>query len=442
MDEIENENERKMETELPEEAMTEPESANETLPEEEPPEEPRHSRGGRFVGGFVAGAVVMAAVLAVAVFIERADSGTAAYSDEVLMDAATEEKIDTLAAYIQQNYYEDVDTEDLREGLFAGLFSNLDVYSEYYTEEGYQELLEENLQGTYSGIGIGLQQDAETMLVTVVRVYEDSPAEEAGVLVGDYVYQVDEYDATTMDLDEIVSHIRGEENTSVHLVVYRDGQELEFDIPRKSLNYETVTSDMLEDQVGYIEVTEFTASTGEQFEAALDDLLEQGMEALIVDLRYNTGGVFDVACEMVDDILPEGLIVYTEDRQGNRETVNSTDDRSLDIPLAVLVNGFSASASEIFAGAIQDREAGILVGTTTYGKGVVQTVRQLTDGSAVKLTTSRYFTPSGTCIQDIGITPDVELEYEFLGGEDDTYSYELDNQIQEAVRLLTEEMSR
>ncbi len=193
---------------------------------------------------------------------------------------------------------------------------------------------------------------------------------------------------------------------------------------------------MLGNQTGYIQVTEFTEHTVEQFEDALTELQQEGMTALIVDLRSNPGGMLTSVCSMLDDILPEGLLVYTEDKDGNRQDYNSTDDKTLDLPLAVLVNGNSASASEIFAGAIQDRKAGTIIGTTTYGKGVVQSILSLKDGSAFKLTTSRYFTPSGTCIQGIGIEPDVEIEYEFTGPEDATYSEEYDNQIQKALDVL------
>ncbi len=391
----------------------------------------------RFAKGFAAGVIVVAAVFVVGgIVFARTGDQEASYSDTTLLDEATQEKISMLAGYIEANYYEDVDTDELRDGLYAGLFDNLDVYSEYYTAEEYEEMLASEIEGTYCGIGATLQQDADTMIVTVIRVYDGSPAQEAGLQVGDILYKADDYDATTMELSEFVSHVRGEEGTPVHLVVYRDGEELEFDIVRENLDYPTVVYDMLDGDIGYIEISEFAESTTDQVTDALDALEEQGMEALIVDLRYNPGGLLDGVCEVLDDILPEGLICYTQDRYGQRINFESTDDRSLDVPLAVLVNGSSASASEIFAGAVQDRDAGILIGTTTYGKGVVQTLRPLTDGSAVKLTTSRYYTPGGTCIQGIGITPDVEIEYEFLGGEDDTYSYDLDNQIQEAVKVL------
>ena len=283
-----------------------------------------------------------------------------------------------------------------------------------------------------------LQQDDDSKAVTILHVYDGSPAQESGLQEGDVIISADSYEAASMDLTEFVNHIRGEEGSQVHLVIARSGEaeNLEFDITRKNLVLPTVSSQMLENHTGYIQVTEFTEHTAEQFEEALDSLQGDGMTALIVDLRSNPGGMLTSVCDMLDDILPKGLLVYTEDRSGKRVDYTSTDEKTLDLPLAVLVNGYSASASEIFAGAIQDRKAGTIIGTTTYGKGVVQSILTLKDGSAFKITTNRYFTPSGTCIQGIGITPDEELEYEFTGPEGAGYSVEYDNQIQKALEVL------
>lgn len=391
-----------------------------------------------FGKGFAAGAVVMAAICA-ALFVMTSGMGGLSGGGQ-LLDRNTQGKIRSLAEYIQANYYEDVDTEKLQEGLYAGLFDNLDVYSQYYTAEEAKQLFESNVSGTYCGIGASLQQDAETKTVTIMHVYDGSPAQESGLKEGDVIVSADSYDASSMDLTEFITHIRGEEDTKVHLVIARPGEaeNLEFDIARKNLVLPTVTSQMLKNNIGYIQVTEFTEHTTEQFEDALQTLNDQKMTALIVDLRSNPGGMLTSVCDMLDDILPKGLLVYTEDRNGKRVDYSSTDDKSLNLPLAVLVNGYSASASEIFAGAIQDREAGTIIGTTTYGKGVVQSILSLKDGSAFKLTTSRYFTPNGTCIQGIGITPDVELDYEFTGPEDASYSVDYDNQIQKAMEILQE----
>lgn len=410
----------------------------ESQPEEGGKKKKKKKKSG-FGKGFAAGAVVMAAICAALFVLTSGVRGLSAGSG--VLDNATKTKIQSLAQFIQSNYYEDVDTETLQEGLYAGLFDNLDVYSQYYTADEAKQLFETNVSGTYCGIGASLQQDAETKIVTVMHVYDGSPAQESGLKEGDVIVSADDYDASSMDLSEFITHVRGEEDTQVHLVIARSGESenLEFDITRKNLVLPTVTSKMLKNNTGYIQVTEFTEHTTEQFEEALQTLQDQGMTALIVDLRSNPGGMLTSVCSMLDDILPKGLLVYTEDRSGNREDYNSTDDKSLDLPLAVLVNGNSASASEIFAGAIQDRKAGTIVGTTTYGKGVVQSILSLKDGSAFKLTTSRYFTPNGTCIQGIGITPDVELEYEFTGPEDATYSVDYDNQIQKALEILQQQ---
>lgn len=414
------------------------EERQELIPEEnnERRSHRRKKRKSGFGKGFALGIIVAAALFFVITNVSSIlQNGL--FSGNTVLDKQTEAKIDALAQYIQETYYENVDIEDLKEGLYAGLFENLDVYSQYYTAEEYKELYESTVSGTYCGIGASLQQDAETETVTIVHVYDGSPAEEAGLLEGDLIISADDYEANEMDLTEFVSHIRGEEGTAVHLIVYRpgEGKNLEFDIERRSLVLPTVTSEMMGD-TGYIDVTEFTESTPEQFSDALENLKSQGMQSLIVDLRANPGGMLDAVCDMLNEILPEGLLVYTEDKDGERVEYRSTNEKSLDIPMVVLVDGNSASASEIFAGAVQDRDAGTIVGTTTFGKGVVQTIRTMKDGSAFKITTNRYFTPGGTCIQDIGIEPDVEIEYEFLGGENDTYSYEFDNQIQKALELL------
>lgn len=409
---------------------------------EELPEKKKKKSG--FGKGFIAGLLVAVAVifgLSAVRNVLQTGKVISTASKSCLLDSHTVQKINTLAEYIQQTYYEDVDVEELREGLYAGLFENLDVYSQYYTAEQYQSIYESSVSGTYCGIGASLQQDAKTKDVTIVHVYDGSPAQKAGLQEGDYIVSADEYEANSMELTEFVNHIRGEEGTKVHLVIYREseGKELEYEIVREQLVLPTVSHEMMDEKTGYIDVTEFTDATPEQFSAALEDLKDQGMKALIVDLRSNPGGMLTAVCDMLDEILPEGLIVYTEDKKGEKKEYFSGDEKSLDLPLVVLVNGQSASASEIFAGAIQDWGAGTVIGTTTYGKGVVQTIRSLKDGSAFKVTTNRYFTPGGTCIQDIGIKPDVELEYEFLGKENETYSYDKDNQIQKALEIIKKE---
>ncbi len=365
---------------------------------------------------------------------------TASYKP--VLDRKSIEKINYLAAYIQENYYEEVDEQQLLDGIYKGMYESLDAYSGYYNEEEYKQLWSHDVTGTYSGIGATLRQNPDNGQVTVVEVMEDSPAEEAGIQPGDVIVKADSYPAESMSLSEFVGHLQGADGTQVHLVIAREGERenLEMDVTRRKLVAQSVHFQMFEDHIGYIQITDFTNQTTGQFEAALTELQEQGMKGLIVDLRNNPGGMLDAVTDILDQILPEGLLVYTEDRAGNREEFRSTDEKQLTVPLTVLVNENSASASEIFAGAVKDRGFGTLIGTRTYGKGIVQGIQALEDGSAVKLTVSRYYTPNGICIQGTGIEPDITLKYQFLGEPEQDYSPELDNQIQKAKELLAEEI--
>lgn len=410
------------------------------ITESKPPKKKKKKH--RFLKGFLSGIIVSALITVVLPGVVGGIAGKT--GNGRVLNQATLNKLTTLSRYIQSSYYEDVDTSSLQEGLYQGLFDNLDQYSRYYTAEEYKELYETSLSGSYCGIGASLQQDEKTKSVSIVHVYDGSPAKKAGLKKDDIIVKADKYEAADMDLNEFIKHIRGDEGSKVHLKVYRPELEdyLEVDVTRKKLDLPTVSHEMLEQKIGYIDVTEFTDKTAGQFESALSDLQKKGMKALIVDLRANPGGLVTSVCQMLDDILPKGLLVYTQDRNGKKQTYNSTDEKSLDVPLAVLVDSQSASASEIFAGAIQDRKAGTIIGTTTFGKGVVQTIRTMQDGSAFKLTTNRYYTPGGTCIQGIGITPDVKLEYEFLGKDGEAYSYEKDNQIQKALQVLKKKLGQ
>lgn len=288
-----------------------------------------------------------------------------------ILDSSTIDKINYLAAFIQANYYEEVDEDDLINAIYKGMFESLDEYSDYYTEEEYQHLLEQEVTGSFSGIGATLQQDSKTKQVTVVSVQEDSPAEKAGLKAGDIVIEADGYQASDMELSEFVEHVHGEEGTVVHMVIQREGQsgELEFDITRSQVETQTVSSDMLDDRIGYLKITEFTNNTPKQFEAAIQELEDQDMQGLVVDLRNNPGGMLSAVTDILDDILPEGMIVYTEDRAGNRQEYRSTDDEVLSVPITVLVNENSASASEIFAGAIKDRDYGTLIASKPLARG-------------------------------------------------------------------------
>lgn len=365
-----------------------------------------------------------------------ASAGVTGISEE------TASKIQAIEGLIELNYFGDIDPEAEENGLYKGLVASLnDPYSEYFSPDEYEEQVQ-NVTKQYYGIGATLTQDSDTMEVTVVYIYDDTPADRAGLKVGDRIVSADGADATTMNLDDFVDLIRGAEGTDVELVIEREGEDdlLTFDITREEVNLPTVDYELLEDGIGYVYISRFAANTAQEFEDAVSDLTGQGAKALLVDLRYNPGGILSSVVEILDDILPEGIVVYTEDKYGNRIDETSDAEHVLDLPMAVLINEDSASAAEIFAGAIRDYDYGTLIGTTTYGKGVVQKTFPMTDGSAVKLTVEEYFTPSGENINGVGISPDIELEYEFLGGEEDDYDASLDNQIQKGIEVLKGEL--
>ena len=367
--------------------------------------------------------------------------GASKVKNTKLLDRDTVDKVDELTNYMDLYYYEDYDVQDVQDGLLEGVVSGLgDKYSAYYTAEEYKEQ-QLSTSGTYYGIGAALAQDKDTMQVTITKIYEGTPSEEAGLKKDDVIVSADGTDATSMELTDFVKLIRGEEGTTVHLEIYRPSTEetLEFDVERKNVELPSVSSQMLENNIGYIQISEFQSKTAEQFESALSSLKDQGAQSLIVDVRGNGGGLVDSVVAILDDILPEGTVVYTEDKYGNRQDYTSSGDTYLDMPIAVLVDQNSASASEIFAGAIKDYNYGTLIGTKTFGKGIVQTVFSLPEGDAIKITTAKYFTPDGNYIHGVGIEPDIELEYQFMGGGNDEYSVDLDNQIQKAIEVLSKQ---
>ncbi len=348
----------------------------------------------------------------------------------------SESKLSTILSIINNYYYQDVEDDTLVNGIYKGVVESLDdPYSEYYTAEEYDDLMA-TLTGNYAGIGALLQKNTETGAVTITKVYKDTPAEKAGLIEGDGIVSADGFLATDEGLDTFVQHIRGEEGTDVTLIILRDGEEMEVTCTRASISTPTVEHQMLEGNVGYIAVSQFTDNTYDDFVAAYEELEKQGMTSVVFDMRNNGGGLLDSVVSMLDYLLPEGTVVYTMDKAGAREDFTSDAKNYKSIPMTVLVNENTASAAEIFTGAIRDFDYGTIIGTTTFGKGIVQSTIPLTDGSALKLTTQTYYTPSGECIHGTGISPDIEMEYEFLGGEDDTYSVEFDNQIQKALEIL------
>ena len=324
-------------------------------------------------------------------------------SDEILSDLAFTQKIKYLENMIDEEYLGEISTDKLEEGVYAGLIYGLgDVYSRYYTKDEYEQE-SVTTEGSYVGIGVAMQKYTAGG-VQIVECYKGSTAEEAGVKVDDVITAINGEDITDTELQDVVSMIKDNEDKDVVLTVQRKGEDTqEITVKVSNVELPSVFGEMLDENTGYIQITEFKGVTVEQYEEVFADLKEQGMERLVVDLRDNPGGLLNVVCDILRDILPEGLIVYTEDKNGNRSEETCDGKNPLDMPLAVLVNGNSASASEIFAGAVKDYGLGTIVGTTTYGKGVVQSIRQLSDGSAVKLTIANYYTPKGNSINKTGI---------------------------------------
>lgn len=373
--------------------------------------------------------------------------------EDVLKDEEFNDKMEVIAELIDQVYLNNVTKEDVQEGIFRGIMAGLgDPYAGYYTAQEYKDLMESS-SGTYCGIGAVVQQNINTMLITVVNPFVEGPAYKAGMLPGDIIYKVDGLDVTAMDINSVVAMMKGEANTVVEVTVLRDGMEKVLTITRDFVEVETITYEMLDSKIGLITITEFDEVTIQQFKDAITSLKADGMKGLIIDLRDNPGGLLNAVVEMLDYILPKGMIVYTKDKYGYSEEYKGTDDDVLELPMAVIINENSASASEIFAAAMQDYEAATIVGTTSFGKGIVQSIypvywvaEQLgyegfeDDGSAVKLTISYYYSPEGRCIHGTGVTPDLPVELNEELRQVVVIPQDQDNQLQAAIATLLEEI--
>ena len=352
-----------------------------------------------------------------------------------LSDTKTVQKLNYLESLINEEYLEEKEEDSLREGLYAGLMSGLnDPYSTYYTAEQYKELNTSN-EGSYVGIGAVLQKDKDGG-AKIVQLYEGGSGEQTGLKKGDVLKAIDGEDVTEKETSDIASMIRESDKDSVTLTIQRDEETKEIKVEIRDVEIQTVSHEMLDDETGYIRISEFSEVTSNQYKKAFEDLQDKGMKKLVVDLRDNPGGLLTAVCDVLRQILPEGLIVYTEDKNGKKEEEKCDGKSELAMPLAVLVNGGSASASEIFAGAVKDYGIGTIVGTTTYGKGVVQTIQPLSDGSAVKITIAKYFTPKGNDINKKGIAPDVEAELSEDSTDWTELTHEEDTQLQAALKEI------
>lgn len=346
------------------------------------------------------------------------------------------DKMQVIEEVIHEYFYkEDIDMEAMEDGIYEGMVASLgDIYSEYYNAEELEELIN-GVEGIYYGIGCYVSMDSSMGYAKISGIISGAPAEEVDIRVNDYIYEVDGVETYGMTLNEVVALIKGPEGTKVVITLYRDGEFVDVEVERRQVEAPTIESEMFEDGMAYIQITEFDEVTVNQFADALKEARKVDMKGLIIDLRANPGGSLNAVIEIARQILPKGLVVYTEDRNGNRKEYSCDGKKELDVPLVVLIDGNSASASEILAGAIKDYGIGTLVGTTTYGKGIVQQAISLGDGTAVKLTISTYYSPKGNNIHGEGVTPDIEWEFD----GDRYYSDEAyDNQLEKAKEVLRE----
>ncbi|MCQ2543242.1 MAG: S41 family peptidase [Lachnospiraceae bacterium] len=355
------------------------------------------------------------------------------------IDAEAATKLDILEDMIEYYYYEDVDREDLKNGLYQGLMTSVgDPYTCYYTPEELKDM-NADWNGNYEGVGAYIKLDTEVGYPMMESFIEGGSAGECEELTaGDYIIEVEGEDVYGQTLNEVVSKIKGPEGTFVNITMEGANGRYKIDLERRKIETPTVKVNDEGDNIWKIQVTEFDNITISQFDDALKQIKEAGAEGLIIDLRGNPGGNLNAVVDMCNNILPEGVIVYTEDKNGKRVDYTSDGKNELQIPLVLLVDGGSASASEIMAGAIKDYKKGTLIGTTTFGKGIVQSVLPLGDGSAIKITTSKYYTPNGNNIHKIGIEPDIEVKLDaekYL--EDGT-----DSQLEYAVDYLKKEIGK
>lgn len=352
-------------------------------------------------------------------------------------------KVLFVESLIKENYLRDVDEEKLLDGQLKGVVQSLDdPYSQYLTPDEYRSFSEQTA-GVFGGIGV-IVTPGDDNLITVVSPIEDTPGERAGIKPGDKITRVDGVEYFAENMDEAVKVMKGKPKTDVTLTIMRKDKEgnnqiIDMEITREEIRLETVKSNIIDGDIGYIRLTSFDELSYDDFAKELKKLEKSNVEGLIIDLRNNPGGLLNICADIADELIGKGDIVYTENKKGEREYLRSASSHT-ELPLVLLVNQGSASASEILAGAIKDHNRGEIIGTTTFGKGVVQRIKPLADGSAVKLTISEYFTPNGTNIHGIGIEPDIIVELdddvEVIGVE----NLGEDNQLQKAIEVLREKL--
>lgn len=323
------------------------------------------------------------------------------------------DKLIGLEKAIEKDFYKEPNQEELVSGAIKGMFEGTgDPYSQYYTKAEFEKLMEQT-SGTYVGIGVVISPVQGDDLITVVSPIEGSPAEKSGIKAGDKILKVDGKNVYSKEMDKAMSLIKGKAGTTVNITIKRDSEVLEIKVKREEIVMKTIDSKVIEDNIGYIKISSFDEHTYDDFVKALDNLKSKNIKGLTIDLRDNPGGLLNICDDVADEILDEGqVIVSVKDNKGKSKEYISDNKKQVDLPIAVLINSGSASASEILTGAIIDNNKGIAVGTTTFGKGLVQSVRQLRDGTGYKLTTAQYYTPSGEYINEKGIKPTIEEKNE------------------------------
>lgn len=413
----------------------------------------RHRSG--VIQGLLIGSFTMLAICAVVIAAAvkkgyiRPDTDGSIYIQSETYDGNTgigteaEQKLNLIDQTLKDFYFDDIDDSKVLDNIYKAYVNAYgDKYTVYYTADEYAKI-QESSNGAYYGIGVVVRKNDDGTIL-VVEPYDGAPGKEAGMRKNDVIVTVNGESVADQDLNSVVAKIKGDEGTTVNIGIRRDGSDdiAELTVTRRKVEIKTVAYEMLDDSVGLITISEFDKVTAQQFKEAYAQLETLGMKGLVIDIRSNPGGLLNVVVDMLDEILPDGLIVYTEDKYGNRQEYNGSNPDVIDVPLAVLVNGESASASEIFAGAVQDYGAGTIIGTQTFGKGIVQTIRRMSDGSAIKYTMAKYFTPKGQDIHGHGVTPDIveELSDEFNNITE--YDASKDNQLQKAIEVIKGDITR
>lgn len=385
--------------------------------------------------------IIVISAIAIISFIVISDQDVGVYENnsKIAVTKGTD-RIEEILSLLQSKYAGELNVDELIDGAIEGIFSKIDdPYTRYLTEEEYNEILNSGNE-TYSGIGVHISLSSKTEQLTIIGVMPNSPAKKAGIKAGDVILAVDGIDATVENYMESVDRIKGKEGTEVKLKIKSNGKEKNLSIKRETIQANNIESDIIENNIGYIKIFEFSNEIYDQFKTEYDYLIkEKKVKGLIIDLRNNPGGLVLDTVRIADLLEGEGIILETVNSDGTKKTYTSDKDK-IEVPLVVLVNENSASASEILAGSVKDLDAGTVIGTTTFGKGIVQSVIKLENEGGVSITTSKYYTASGIEIHGNGIEPDIKVELPKDVSSDIYIDDEVDGQLKEAIKVIKNEM--